>query len=75
MAGWSVNICIYKNMPIVLPNVADKCATKCQAYKQKKRIDTRYIKCIARYKQLFDITMKSINAKGEAHHLMLKVSL
>ena len=52
MAGWSVDIFIYKNIPIVLPHVDAQCAsTKYQAYKQKKRMDTRlYINtCIARY--------------------------
>ena len=82
MAGWSVDIFIYKNIPVVLPHVDAQCATKYQAYKQKKRIDTRlYINtCIARYiKQLFDIIlyikMKMMYAKGKAHHLRLKVSL
>ncbi len=27
------------------------------------------------FKQLFDIKMKKMNAKGKVHHLMLKVSL
>ena len=56
MAGWDVDIFMYPNIHVVLPNVAAKFATKYQAYKQKKRIDARYINtCIARYiKQLFD---------------------
>ena len=56
MAGWDVDIFMYTDIPVVLPDVAAKFATKYQAYKQKKRIDTRYINtCIARYiKLIFD---------------------
>ena len=48
---------MYSNILVVLPDVAAKFdATRYQAYKQKKCIDTRYINtCIAKYiKQLFD---------------------
>ena len=58
--------------PAVLPDVANINRPT------KKHIDTRYInKCIARYvfiKQLFDIKMKTINAKGKVYHFILKVS-